>query len=67
MKNNFTLRYTASKVINDGSKIRVNPFSAKLSPAFENERKRSWGASSSLVLVGTFFAPFFDLKTPAKS
>ena len=67
MKNNVTLRYTASKVINDGSKICVNPFSAKLSPAFENEQKRSWRAFPSLVLAGTFFAPFFDLKTPAKS
>ena len=67
MKINFTLSYTASKVINGGSKICVNPFSAELSPAFENERKRSWIAYSSLVLAGMFFAPFFDVKTPAKS
>ena len=67
MKNNFTLSYTASKVINGGGKICVNPFSAKLSPAFENERKRSWRASSSLVLAGMFFSPFFNLKTTAES
>ena len=53
--------------MNGGSKICVNVFSAKLSPAFESERKRSWRASLSLVLAGTFFAPFFDLKTPAES
>ena len=59
--------YTASKVENRGSKIRVNAFSAKLFPTFENERAKitvstRWRASPSLVLAGTFFAPFFTAK-----
>ena len=29
--------------------------------------RRSWQASSSLVLAGKIFAPSFDRKTPAKS
>ena len=65
-------RYTPSKVKNRVSKICVNSFSTKLLPTFENERAKitvstRWRASSSLVLAGTFFAPFFRRKTPANS
>ena len=46
--------------------VRVTP-----TPLFQSEClstcRRSWRASFSLVLGGTFFAPLFDRKTPAKS
>jgi len=45
--------YTASKVTNRGSKICVNPFSAKLLPAFKKERKLQYSSG------GKDFCTFF--------